>query len=93
MRTRWRANDLDALRALTKDREPNADVLPSMTMPCLLYAGELDPRFAQLRRDASELPNATFFSLLPQCDHTAGNASGDLVIPQLKAFLSKVHKS
>ena len=92
MRTRWIANDLDALRALTQDRESSAGVLPSMTMPCLLYAGELDPRIDQVRRCASDLPNATFFSL-PQCDHPAGNASGDLVIPHLKAFLSKVHKT
>jgi len=92
MRTRWLANDLDALRALTQDRESNADVLPSMTMPCLLYAGELDPRIDHVRRCAPNLPNATFFSL-PQCDHTAGNASGDLVIPHMRAFLSKVHSS
>jgi pimeloyl-ACP methyl ester carboxylesterase len=92
MLTRWLANDLDALHALTQDRESSADVLPTMRMPCLLYAGELDPRFAQVRRCASELPNASFFSL-PQCDHAAGNASGDLVIPCLKAFLSKVHRS
>jgi hypothetical protein len=42
--------------------------------------------------DAPDLPNANFFSL-PQCDHTAGNGSGDLVIPHLKAFLLKVHTS
>jgi pimeloyl-ACP methyl ester carboxylesterase len=92
MRTSLLANDLDALRALTQDRESNADVLPSMTMPCLLYVGELDPRIAQVRRCASDLPNATFFSL-PQCDHTAGTTSSELVIPHLKAFLSKVHRS
>jgi pimeloyl-ACP methyl ester carboxylesterase len=92
MRTRWLANDLDVLRVLTQDRESNADVLPSMTMPCLLYVGELDPRISQVRRCASDLPNATFFSLL-QCDHTAGMTSSDLVIPHLKAFLSKVHRT
>jgi hypothetical protein len=41
MRTRLLANDLDALRALTQDRESNVDVLPLMTMPRLLFAGEL----------------------------------------------------
>jgi pimeloyl-ACP methyl ester carboxylesterase len=89
MRTRMLANDLDALRALTQDRESNADVLPSMTMPCLLFAGELDPRFAQVRQCASSLPGATFFSL-PGCDHGAVTERRDLVLPHLKSFLSKV---
>ena len=92
MRSRLLANDLDALSALTQDRQSNADVLPSMTMPCLLYVGELDPRMDQVRRCASDLPNATFFSL-PQCDHTAGYTSSKLVIPRLKAFISNVQGS
>jgi pimeloyl-ACP methyl ester carboxylesterase len=91
MRTRLLANDLDALRALTQDRESNADVLPSMTMPCLLFVGELDPRIAQVRQCASDLPNATFFTL-PECDHIAASAQSELVMPNLKAFLSKVHR-
>ena len=91
MRTRLLANDLDALRALTQDRNSNAEVLPSMTMSCLLFAGELDPRFAQVRQCASNLPNATFFGL-PGCDHMAAATRSDLVMPHLKAFLSKVHR-
>ena len=92
MRTRLLANDLDALRALTQNRESNADGLPSMTMPCLLFVGELDPRFPLARQCASVLPNATFFSL-PECDHAASVIRSELVIPGLKAFLSKVHGS
>jgi pimeloyl-ACP methyl ester carboxylesterase len=90
MRTRLLANDLEALRALTQDRESNADVLPSMTMPCLLFVGELDPRLAQVQQCASDLPNVTFFSL-PECDHIGTSARSELVIPHLKAFLAKVH--
>jgi hypothetical protein len=41
-----------------------------MIMPCLLFAGELDPRFAQVRQCAFNLPSATFFGL-PGCDHIA----------------------
>ena len=92
MWTRWHANDLDALRALTQNRESNADGLPSMTMPCLLFVGELDPRLPLARQCASVLPNATFFSL-PECDHAASAICSELVIPGLKAFLSKVHGS
>jgi pimeloyl-ACP methyl ester carboxylesterase len=89
MRARWLANDLDAVRALTQDRESNADVIASMVMPCLLIVGEKDPRLAPVRQCASELSNATFVSF-PECDHAAFAVSGDLVIPHLKAFLSKV---
>jgi hypothetical protein len=56
----------------------------------LLFVGELDPRLAQVRQCASDLPNVTFFSL-PECDHIATSARSELVIPHLKAFLAKVH--
>jgi len=89
MRSRFLANDLDALQALTQDRESNADVLPSMTMPCLLFAGELDPRLAKVKECASSLPSPTFFTL-PECDHITALVRSDLVIPHIKDFLSKV---
>jgi len=89
MNSRFLTNDLDALQALTHDREFNADVLPSMTMPCLLFAGELDPRLAKVKECASALPSPTFFTL-PECDHITALVRSDLVIPHIKAFLSKV---
>ena len=89
MRARWLANDLDALRALTRDRESNADVMASMIMPCLVIVGELDPRLVPVRQCASELSNATFLGF-PEYDHAAFAVRGECVIPHLKAFLSKV---
>lgn len=68
MRSRFLTNDLEALQALTQDRESNADGLPSMTMPRLLFAGELDPRLARVKECASALPNPTFF-ILRECNH------------------------
>jgi hypothetical protein len=50
MRTRLLANDLNALRTLTQDRESNAGVVASMIMPCLLIVGELDPRLVPVRQ-------------------------------------------
>jgi pimeloyl-ACP methyl ester carboxylesterase len=88
-RARLLANDLEALRALTQDRESIADVLPSITVPCMLFVGELDPRLAQVRQCVSQLPNATFFSL-PGCDHISTGARADLIIPKVKAFLHQV---
>jgi pimeloyl-ACP methyl ester carboxylesterase len=90
MRTRLLANDLDALRTLTEDRESNADVMASMIMPCLFIVGERDPRLEQARQCACDLPNATFIGL-PECDHADFAVRGERVIPHLKTFLSKVH--
>ena len=89
-RARLLANDLTALRTLTQDRESNADVMASMVMPCLLIVGELDPRLMHVRQCASDLPKATLVSL-PGWDHADFVVRSDLVIPHLKAFLSKVH--
>ena len=90
MRTRLLANDLDVLRVLTQNRESNADGLPSMIMPCLLFVGELDPRLPLARQCASVLPNATLFTL-PECDHAAASIRSELVMTHLKAFLAMVH--
>jgi pimeloyl-ACP methyl ester carboxylesterase len=86
MRTQLLANDLGALLALTQDRASLADVLPKMSMPCLLYVGEADPRFAQVQECVNVLPNATFFSL-PGCDHLAAFARSDLVLSRVSRFL------
>jgi pimeloyl-ACP methyl ester carboxylesterase len=88
LRSRLLANDLDALRALTQNRVSNADALQSMTMPCLLFVGELDPRFEMVKKCVSELPSAKFFTL-PECDHVDALVRSDLVLPHIKAFLSK----
>lgn len=88
-RARLLANDLDALRALTQDRDDIADVLPTMTMPSLIFCGELDPRLAQARRAAAEMPNASFLGL-PGCDHVGTTRRTDVIIPSVRAFLREV---
>ena len=88
-RARLLANDLVALRALTQDRDDIADVLPTMTMPSLVFCGELDPRLAQARQAASEMPNATFLGL-PGCDHVGTTRRTDIIIPRIRAFLREV---
>jgi pimeloyl-ACP methyl ester carboxylesterase len=88
-RARLLANDLVALRALTQDRESLAEILPSMTTPSLLFVGELDPRLAQGRQAAAEMPNATFFSL-PGCDHVGTTRRTEIIIPRMRAFLHDV---
>jgi pimeloyl-ACP methyl ester carboxylesterase len=88
-RARLLANDLDALRALTQDRDDIADVLPTMTMPSLVFCGEFDPRLAQARQAASGIPNATFLGL-PGCDHVGTTRRTDIIIPRIEAFLHEV---
>ena len=88
-RARLLANDLDALRALTTDRDDIADVLPTMTMPSLIFCGELDPRLAQARQAASEMPNATFLGL-PGCDHVGTTRRTEIIIPRIRTFLRDV---
>jgi pimeloyl-ACP methyl ester carboxylesterase len=90
-RSRLLANDLIALRALTQDRESLADVLPTMTVPSLLFVGELDPRLAPARQAAAEIPNATFLGL-PSCDHVGTTRRTDVIIPRIRAFLLEVSR-
>jgi len=87
IRTGMLANDLKALLALTQDRASLADVLPEMSMPCLLYVGEADPRFAHVQECVKVLANVTFFSL-PGCDHVAGFARSDPVLPHVIGFFA-----
>jgi len=90
-RARLLANDLVALRALTQDRDDIADVLPTMTMPSLIFVGELDPRLAQARQAASRMPNATFLGL-PGCDHVGTTRRTDVILPRIKAVLLEVSR-
>jgi len=84
-------NDLRALFALTQDRSSLADILPTMTLPCLLYSGETDSRLPQMKECFNSIANGTFFSL-PACDHIGALARSDLVLPHVKSFLTKLHQ-
>jgi pimeloyl-ACP methyl ester carboxylesterase len=88
MLERHRANDLQALLALSQDRTDFSDVFPTMNVPCLLFVGEADPRLAGVRESANAINDATFFSL-PECGHVAALARRDLVLPHVTAFLSR----
>jgi pimeloyl-ACP methyl ester carboxylesterase len=86
-RARLLANDLVALRALTTDRDDISGVLPTMTAPSLVFCGELDPRLAQARQAAAEMPNADFLGL-PGCDHVGTTRRTDIILPGMKALLT-----
>jgi pimeloyl-ACP methyl ester carboxylesterase len=82
-------NDARALLAsVTDDRPDISEILPAVTMPTLLYAGEADPLRPLVERCASELPAGRFFSL-PGVNHIQGAVRSDLVLPRVVEFLTK----
>jgi pimeloyl-ACP methyl ester carboxylesterase len=89
MKERLLSNDIQALSAsVANDRPDISGILPTTTMPCLLYAGEADPLCPLVERCASELPDARFFSL-PGLNHIQGAVRSDLVLPHVVEFLAK----
>lgn len=62
-RARLLANDLQALlAALADDWTSNPDILPRMTMPCLVYVGEADDDYhAGAKECVKYMPNVTLF--------------------------------
>src|SRR6185312_11456827 len=81
-------NDLEALAALTTDRDDFSEVLPTMRMPCLLFAGSSDPRLPLVQECTRRMPNVEFFSPA-DCGHVAALGRSDLVLPKIIEFLSQ----
>ena len=87
-RNRLVANDVAAIHLAARDRSSIADdVLPKMTMPCLFFVGELDPRLAAVQECASQLTNATLF-MLPGCDHMTALGQTETVVARINTFLA-----
>lgn len=83
------ANDPQALIAATnapRGTDDMGDILPTMTMPCLIYVGEADGFFAGAKECMQHLPNATFVSF-PGLDHGQTSRAGHLVVPHVAEFL------
>lgn len=89
----WKANllenDATALIASLVDFPPVDDILPEIVMPCLLYAGDADPSYENVKEAALIIPNSTFFGL-PGLDHVQGAVRSELVLPHIKDFLTEV---
>ncbi len=78
---------LDAMLSIDETRDPEPD-LPTVSIPCLVYAGDMSDEHEGAKRSVSSMQNATFISL-PGLDHYDGLRRSDLVIPIVKDFLSK----
>jgi pimeloyl-ACP methyl ester carboxylesterase len=89
LKARLLALDLEAHLAMAQDRPSIEEVLPTMTMPCLLYAGDADPNYPGVTACLKHIPNATFFTL-PGLDHIETFAQSNLVLPHIRKFLATV---
>ena len=93
-RARMLKNDAQALIASSielRDFQGIEEVLPSMTMPCLLYVGEADFLHDGVKECVKHMPNATFVSF-PGLDHGQTSRTSNLVLPHVTEFLSKVRE-
>jgi len=91
LRERLLANDMAALIACRQQRlitEGYSDVVGTIAVPTLLYAGSADPLHNAARQTASEISGAQFVSL-PGLSHVAANLRSDLVLPYVEPFLAK----
>jgi len=80
------ANDCRALAAAQQDRPSLEDVLPTMTMPCFLYAGEADSVFPRVQACVKQMPNVTFVSF-PDLDHGEAFYRGAVILAEATKFL------
>jgi pimeloyl-ACP methyl ester carboxylesterase len=83
------ASDPHALLAVLTAIETRPDAsggLPAMQTPCLVYAGEADANYTDLKVCAGQMPNATFVGL-PGADHPGALSRSDLILPQAQGFL------
>jgi len=93
MKAELTSNDPKGIVALMSSEDFSLnleDVLPTMKMPCLVYAGEADTIFYfNAEKCARSLRNATFVSL-PGLGHREVCARADIVLPHVTEFLRSV---
>jgi pimeloyl-ACP methyl ester carboxylesterase len=82
-------NDFRALAAAQQDRPSLEALLPALKVPCLLYAGDVDPRCPDAGRCAQRLSHATFVPLRG-LDHGTAFQQAGLVLPHATQFLQTV---
>lgn len=94
LKARLMANDLEAQIALASTEDwmrSLENVLPAISIPCLIFAGEADTVYSGAKRCAERIPNATFVSF-PNLGHLETRYRSDLVLPQIVRFLEKVDR-
>ena len=85
--------DLKAYAAKTKANSMREDIsrhLVGLTVPCLIYAGELDSLAHESAKEHSEKMPAARFVSLPGLNHMESIARTDMVTPIITSFLNEV---
>lgn len=86
------ANDPESIIGASlglKNRPDLSHVLPTMSMPCLVYAGDADGLHVGAEECVRHIPKVTWVSL-PDLDHTLAMERSDLVLPHVQRFLKEV---
>jgi len=95
MKAMLMSNDPKAIAALMSAEDFTLsleDVLPTMKMPCLVYAGDADTFFySNAKKCVKSMPNATFVSL-PGLNHLETRDRADIILPHITKFLEKVKR-
>jgi pimeloyl-ACP methyl ester carboxylesterase len=92
LQARLLTNDCEALiacRIKMLESPGLEEILPTMTMPCLLFAGEADACSPGVKECVRHMPNATSF-FLPGLKHAETFFRSDLVLPHIRQFLASV---
>jgi pimeloyl-ACP methyl ester carboxylesterase len=93
IRAIFESNDLDAMIAKAFDGEGLRymgydDVLPHLTLPCLMYWGE-DDEAPGFRQAVTQMPNVKIVTF-PGLNHVDAYCRADLVVPHVRRFLAEV---
>jgi pimeloyl-ACP methyl ester carboxylesterase len=92
-KARLLASDMTALIAWRTNRIATfafPEIVETMPMPCLLYAGSVDPIHDTVRETAAKMPNAEFYSV-PGQTHVQTQYRSELVLPKVQEFLARTN--
>jgi len=79
-------NDFLALSASLQDRPPLEGILPSISVPCLLYVGENDGLLEQVKRCAPLIPGSQLVTL-PGLNHPQSLYEAEQALSHVVPFL------
>ena len=84
-------NDFRALAAAQQDEPSMEEIIQTMRMPCMLYAGSTDAYYPKVHQCAQVIPKSTFFTL-DGLDHSTVFREAGLVLPHVTRFLQAVNE-
>jgi len=89
---KWNNADFDALIAYCSNYENigMAEYLPTLTVPCFLYAGEDDTYPHSTAKACAEIMQNASFVSLPGLNHMGAFRSKDKILPHVLKFLENL---